>query len=70
MKIYRDATDMIVDAPLTGFGLGSFSAVFPQYRDASASYHRLAHPDSDFFWLASEGGLIAVALFGFSCSHI
>lgn len=64
IKMYRDATDMILDAPLTGFGLGSFPAVFPQYRDASANHQRVVHPESDFFWLASEGGLVAVILFG------
>lgn len=65
IKMYRDASDMILDAPLTGFGLGSFPAVFPQYRDASANHQRVVHPESDFFWLASEGGLVAVILFGF-----
>jgi hypothetical protein len=50
----------VLDAPLSGFGLGSFSAVFPQYQEASASYLPVLHPQSDFLWLASEGGLLAV----------
>lgn len=65
VRMYRDATDMILDAPLTGFGLGNFPVVFPQYRDASANHQRVVHPESDFFWLASEGGLVALAIFGF-----
>jgi O-antigen ligase len=64
VKIYEDVIDMILDAPLTGSGLGVFSAVFPQYRDASANHQQVVHPGSDFFSLASEGGLLAIALFG------
>ena len=48
------------DAPLSGFGLGSFSTVFPQYREASKSYLPILHPQSDLLWLASEGGLLAI----------
>ncbi len=71
LRIYEDATEMVLDAPLSGFGVGSFSAVFPQYREASANYQRVVHPESDFFWLASEGGLLAVGfcalfLFGYA----
>jgi len=64
IKIYEDATDMVLDAPLSGFGLGAFPAVFPQYREASANSQRVVHPESDFFWLASEGGLLALGFFG------
>jgi len=63
LKIYEDTTDMVLDAPVSGFGLGSFPAVFPQYREASANYQGVVHPESDFFWLASEGGLLAVGFF-------
>ena len=65
VKLYADAVDMVLDAPITGFGVGTFSAVFPQYRDASANHYQVLHPESDLLWLASEGGLLAVALFGF-----
>lgn len=61
LKIYKDTADMVQDAPLAGFGLGNFSAVFPQYREASANYQRVVHPESDLFWLAAEGGLLALA---------
>ena len=60
LKIFQDTTKLVLDAPLSGVGLGSFSAVFPQYREASASYLPVLHPQSDFLWLASEGGLLAV----------
>ena len=60
LKIFQDTTELVLDAPLSGFGLGSFSAVFPQYREASTSHLPILHPQSDFLWLASEGGLLAV----------
>jgi tetratricopeptide (TPR) repeat protein len=60
LKIFQDTTKLVLDAPLSGVGLGSFSAVFPQYREASASYLPVLHPQSDFLWLVSEGGLLAV----------
>jgi|GEM_PF-359156 len=64
MLIFRDAVDMIEEAPLTGHGLGTFEAVFPQYRDVSRNFQRAVHPESDLFWLAAEGGLLAVGFFG------
>ncbi len=60
LKIFQDTTKLVLDAPLSGFGLGSFSAVFPQYREASTSYLPILHPQSDFLWLASEGGMLAI----------
>ena len=58
--LFRDTAGMIGDAPITGVGVGNFSAVFPQYRDASRSHQRAVHPESDLFWLAAEGGLVAL----------
>ena len=60
LKIFQDTTKLVLDAPLSGFGLGSFSVVFPQYREASANYLPILHPQSDFLWLASEGGFLAI----------
>lgn len=62
--IYKDTLGMIKDAPLTGVGIGNFSAVFPQYRDMSRNEYDLVHPESDLFWLGAEGGLIAVLFLG------
>ena len=60
LEIFQDTTRLVLDAPLSGFGLASYSTVFPQYREASASHLPILHPQSDFLWLASEGGLLAV----------
>ncbi len=61
--VYRDTVKMIGDAPITGIGIGNFSAVFPQYRELSRNFQQVMHPESDFFWLAAEGGLVAVVFF-------
>ena len=58
--IFQDTVNMIQDAPLMGHGLGSFEAVFPQYRDLSHTYQQIVYPQSDLLWLCAEGGLVAV----------
>lgn len=69
--IAKDTFEMIEDAPLTGHGLGTFSAVFPQYRNSSASYQRAVHPESDILWLTAETGILGLALFlGFIISYL
>lgn len=62
--LYRDTAHMVGDAPLTGHGLGNFSAIFPQYREAARNHHKVAHPESDVFWLAAEGGAAALVFAG------
>ncbi|MEM0895520.1 MAG: O-antigen ligase family protein [Verrucomicrobiota bacterium] len=64
--VYRDVLDMLWSEPKTGVGLGNFQYVFPQYREASRTIGKCVHPESDWFWLAAEGGLLAcgAALFG------
>jgi O-antigen ligase len=62
--LYGDTLRMIADAPLTGAGLGNYSAIFPQYRNDSRNHQRVVHPESDVLWLASESGIIAVLFLG------
>ena len=62
--IYGDAIAMFLQRPLTGFGLGNFEAVFPQFRDHSFRAEQILHPESDFFWILTEGGLLGTALVG------
>lgn len=67
----KDSLDMIESAPITGHGLGTFAAVFPQYRDLSANQQRALHPESDILWLAAEAGLVGVALLlGFVLAYL
>ena len=59
VAIYRDALAMIRDQPWTGTGLGTFAAVFPQYRRASLVPFVALHPESDWLMLMAECGLPA-----------
>ena len=65
LRIYRDTFDAVRDFPLTGMGLGTFAAVFPQYRQASLFDAAVIHPESDWFMLTAEAGVPA-ALCGFA----
>ena len=60
LKLYRDVCGAIRDFPLTGSGLGSFPAVFPQYQHASLTEYVVLHPDSDWLLLTVETGIPTV----------
>lgn len=60
LKIYRDASGIVRDFPVTGTGLGTFALVFPQYRHESISEAIVIHPESDWLLLATEAGIPAV----------
>lgn len=63
-----DTLSMVSDGPLTGFGLGQFSAVFPQYRVASATPESISRAPSSLLRFVAEGGLLsglALSLFVF-----
>lgn len=55
-----DSLGLFLESPVGGAGLGSFAAVFPHYRDASASHLFIERPGSDFLRLLTEGGLLAI----------
>ena len=59
-RIYRDTFAAIRDFPLTGTGLGTFAAVFPQYRQASLFDVGVIHPESDWLMLIAEAGIPAM----------
>ena len=61
LRIYHDTLSVIRDAPLTGLGLGTFSLVFPPYRQFSANASLVLHPESDWLMVAAETGLPALA---------
>ncbi len=56
LPIWRDTLHMIGDAPLTGTGLGTFSWVFPQYRQFSLTGVHAVHPESDWLLFIAEAG--------------
>jgi len=61
IPIALDTLNLIKDHPLTGIGARQFGYVFPQYSDLSAvaNNHSIIHPESDWLWVASEGGIAA-----------
>ena len=64
LRIYRDALSMARDFPLTGAGLGTFSLVFPPYRQTSANPNLVLHPESDWLMVVAETGWPALICLG------
>lgn len=60
MRVFQDTLAMIHSAPLTGYGLGNFEGVFPQFRKVSVLQQKILHPESDLLLTASETGWISV----------
>jgi len=61
-RIFSDAFQLICDSPWVGIGLGNFEDVFAIFRAASYSDRRAIHPESDWLWLWTELGWVAVIL--------
>ncbi len=61
--IWRDSLGIIKDFPVTGAGLGSYIRIYPKYRSVSAE-GIVDHAHNDYLELFSEGGAVAVMLFG------
>jgi O-antigen ligase len=53
----RAALGMIHDRPVTGFGLGSFSVVYPAYESADVGLY-VEHAHNDWLEWGTEGGLL------------
>ncbi len=66
-RIYQDTARLIADQPVLGIGLGNFEAVFPQYRENSATFHAIIHPESDWFWVWAELGTLGIVFLLFVC---
>ncbi|MBV9659499.1 MAG: O-antigen ligase family protein [Verrucomicrobia bacterium] len=62
-RIQADALAMDRTLPACGLGIGNFSAVFALFREQSANVPaRCRHPESDWLWLWSELGWMAIVL--------
>ena len=55
-EMARSAMAMIRDHPLAGFGLGTFSTVYPQYAEFDAGA-KVDHAHNDWLEWTSEGGI-------------
>jgi O-antigen ligase len=53
--------EIIKDHPLTGAGLGAFSAVYPRYDTGNGNY-RLEQAHNDYLQILSDGGVVGFAL--------
>lgn len=63
-EIYQSGIAMFAERPLTGFGLGTFSAAYPAYAlFDNGRFVNLAH--NDWLQLSVEGGLAALGLFAY-----
>ncbi|MEZ5384680.1 MAG: O-antigen ligase family protein [Prosthecobacter sp.] len=61
LTIFAKTLEIILNAPWLGIGLGNFEGVFPQFQgDFSELKYRTIHPESDYLWLLSEGGLLTL----------
>src|SRR5947209_5281486 len=60
--IFSDVFQLFRDSPWAGIGLGNFEDVFAIFRAASYSDRRAIHPESDWLWLWSEAGWVAVVI--------
>lgn len=66
----KDVFAMVQDAPLTGHGLGNFTAVSPQYQSQLTQVEPWRGPESDVLWLTAEAGLLGfLALLGFLLAY-
>ncbi len=71
--IYAEAMGMIAKSPWLGVGIGNFAEVFTVTNETDQTYSQMIHPESDWFWLLAEGGLLmgipaALILFWLSTS--
>jgi len=62
MMIWENALAMWRDAPLFGFGFGSFPQVFPLYQDLPLESQIVLHPESSWVLSLVEFGAVPVAL--------
>jgi hypothetical protein len=61
-RIFSDVFHLLRDSPWVGIGLGNFNPVFATFRAASFNEQRAIHPESDWLWLLTELGWVAVVL--------
>jgi len=65
-EVARDTLAIVRDFPLTGSGAGSFYSTHPMYEIGDDTPGFWEHAHNDYLQFASEFGLVATALLGFS----
>ncbi len=59
--VWQDTLSLVRSKPFTGYGLGNFQWVYPQFRSAGIT-RKVDFAHSDFLQLWAEGGVVGVAL--------
>ena len=59
--MWKDTARIIMDYPLLGTGLGTFTQIYPLYRSLHL-YGTATHAENDFLQLASEVGLLGTGV--------
>ena len=65
-EVYRDTLAIVRDYPLTGTGAGSFYSTYPMYNSGNIAFTFYRHTHNDYLQFASELGIPAFLLLGFS----
>ena len=65
LAMWKHTIEIIADNPLTGVGLDNWEFVYPRYDrgDKITGASEPVRPHNDFLWIASELGLIGLALY-------
>jgi O-antigen ligase len=63
-EIFRSAWTMVQSRPWTGYGLGTFSNVYPEFAEFDPGTH-VEHAHNDWLEWAAEGGIPFAALWAF-----
>jgi O-antigen ligase/tetratricopeptide (TPR) repeat protein len=61
-SIFQEAWQLIRSSPWVGLGLGNFESVFAIFLDGSQGTTQSLPPESDWFWVWSEMGWLAIPL--------
>lgn len=63
-EIFGETLELITVAPFFGTGFGNFAPIYALHRDLEKSsvLSRVAQPDNDWLWLATEAGLVGLVL--------
>src|SRR5262249_11435831 len=60
-EIYHSTFAMLRSKPLSGYGLGSFAVVYPEFAEYDSGL-RVDHAHNDWLEWSTEGGILFVAL--------
>ncbi|MBL9116046.1 MAG: O-antigen ligase family protein [Verrucomicrobiaceae bacterium] len=62
LPVFREALMMARSSPVLGWGMGNFQPVFALTNEMHDTRDRFLHPESDWLWMLTETGYLAVGL--------